>query len=95
MNRFVIRRPDPRIAEALMSVIDGAPGVLNVLSRSRFVRTHRSAGDLDRALEGDVSPASRAAHPAVRAVAEFLPIRDKSVEASTAILTIHHWKYVD
>lgn len=31
------------------------------------------------------------AAPAVRALAEALPLRDKSVDAALAVLTIHHW----
>ncbi|WP_191302186.1 class I SAM-dependent methyltransferase [Lentzea cavernae] len=31
------------------------------------------------------------ASPAVRAVAEALPVRDDSVDAALAVLTVHHW----
>ncbi|MFB9907481.1 class I SAM-dependent methyltransferase [Allokutzneria oryzae] len=31
------------------------------------------------------------ASPAVRAVAEALPVRDRAVDAALAVLTVHHW----
>jgi hypothetical protein len=34
-------------------------------------------------------PAEKA--PAIRALAQALPLRDASVDAAMAILTLHHW----
>jgi len=38
-----------------------------------------------------ISQRQSEAAPAVRAFAEALPLRDKSVDAALAVLTVHHW----
>ncbi len=38
-----------------------------------------------------VAQRPRALSPAIRATADAIPLRDKSVDAAMAILTLHHW----
>jgi SAM-dependent methyltransferase len=87
------RRADPGI----MSLIDEALGDARTV-----VNVGAGAGSyepVDRhvvAIEpSDVMAAQRPPHlaPAIRATAGTLPLRDASVDAAMAILTLHHWDY--
>ncbi len=85
------RQPDPRIAAAIRAALGDARTVANVgagagayeprdlrvvaVEPSRAMIVQRPAG----------------AAPCVQGVAEALPLRDAGVDASLAVLTIHHW----
>lgn len=85
------RRTDPRwmteIAAALgtaRSVADVGAGTGSYEPRDRtVVALEPSAGMIGQRPPG--------ASPAVRAVAEALPLRDNAVDAVLAVLTVHHW----
>jgi SAM-dependent methyltransferase len=85
------RRPDPRIRECIFAALGDSKTVLNVGAGAG------SYEPLDRqvlAVEpSDVMAAQRSpgAAPALRASAEDLPLRDLSVDAAMAILSLHHW----
>ena len=89
-----LRRPDPRIAEAIHAHLEGAASVLNVgAGAGSYEPTHLkvtavepSAEMIQQRPEGDAV--------AVQAVVEDLPFEDKSFDASMAILTVHHWSDV-
>lgn len=85
------RRPDPRIAAAIHAALDDARTVLNVgAGTGSYEPTDRPVV----AIEPSTAMAQqRPAHlpPAVRGVAESLPLADRSVDASMAIMTIQHW----
>ena len=85
------RRPDPRIAAAVHAALGDARTVLNVgAGTGSYEPTDRPV----LAVEPSTAMAQqRPAHllPAVRAVAESLPLADQSVDASMAIMTIQHW----
>ena len=85
------RRPDPRIAAIILDALGDARTVLNVgAGTGSYEPTDRPV----LAVEPSTAMAQqRPAHlpPAVRAVAESLPIPDRSVDASMAIMTIQHW----
>lgn len=88
-SRF--RRPDPRIAAGLTAALGGARSVVNVGAgtgsyepRDRAVVAVEPSAEMVR----QRGPASA---PAVRGVAGDLPLRDASVDAALAILTLHHW----
>jgi SAM-dependent methyltransferase len=85
------RRPDPRIAAAIHVALGDARTVLNVgAGTGSYEPTDRPVV----AVEPSTAMAlQRPAHlpPAVRAVAESLPLADQSVDASMAIMTIQHW----
>lgn len=85
------RREDPHIAEAIRRALGGARSVVNVGAGAG------SYEPLDRqviAVEpSDVMAVQRppTLAPAIRASAANLPLRDSSVDAAMAVLTIHHW----
>ena len=87
------RQEDPRIAAAVHRALGDARTVVNVGAGSGSYEPR------DRhviAVEpSDVMAAQRAPElaPAIRASAGDLPLRDASVDAAMAILTIHHWDH--
>ncbi|RZQ60153.1 class I SAM-dependent methyltransferase [Amycolatopsis suaedae] len=85
------RRTDPRwmtaIAAALgeaRSVIDVGAGTGSYEPDGRTVLAVEPSGEMIR-------QRPRHAGPAVRAVAEALPVRDHAADAVLAVLTVHHW----
>ncbi len=85
------RREDPEIRRRIHAALGGARSVVNVGAGAG------SYEPLDRhvvAIEpSDVMAAQRGpTHaPAIRAFADDLPLRDNSVDAAMAVLTVHHW----
>jgi SAM-dependent methyltransferase len=87
----VTRQPDPRIAAAIGAALGDARTLVNVGAgpgayepRDRRV----VAVEPSRAMIGQ-RPAGAA--PCIQAIAERLPFRDRAVDASLAVLTVHHW----
>jgi SAM-dependent methyltransferase len=85
------RRTDPRIAALIHEALGPARTVLNVGAgagsyepEDRYV----IAVEPSAAMRAQ-RPANRA--PALRAVAESLPLDDRSVDASMATVTVHQW----
>lgn len=85
------RRPDVRIQRAILKALDGLSSIVNVGAgtgsyepRDRFVVAVEPSPVMLR---------QRPPHaaPAVQASATALPFRDAAFDASTAILTVHHW----
>lgn len=85
------RRPDPRLATAIIGALGGATTVVNVGAGAG------SYEPTDRAVVAvEPSPAMirqrpSGAAPAVRATAEQLPFGDAAFAAALAVLTVHHW----
>jgi SAM-dependent methyltransferase len=86
-----LRREDPRIAAPITAALRDARTVVNVGAgagsyepRDRYVIAIEPS---------DVMAAQRPPElpPAIRATAGRLPLRDDSVDAAMAILTVHHW----
>jgi len=85
------RREDPRIASALRTALGDARSVVNV---GAGTGSYEPDDRYVIAVEpSDVMAAQRPATipPALRASAAGLPLRDDSVDAAMAVLTIHHW----
>lgn len=86
-----MRREDPRLARRIVAALGEARTIVNVGAGAGSYEPH------DRyviAVEpSDVMAAQRPAGlpPAIAATAGALPLRDRSVDAAMAILTIHHW----
>jgi hypothetical protein len=89
------RRTDPRIAARVHEALGTAQTVLNVGAGAG------SYEPLDRhvvALEPSAAMrAQRPAHlaPALRGSAESIPLDDRSVDASMAMITVHQWRDLD
>src|SRR5687767_2277773 len=85
------RRPDPRIAARIGALIGRDATVLNVGAGSgSYEPVHNDVIAVEPSAVM-ISQRSPSAAPAVRAVAEALPFRDRAFDVVLAILTIHHW----
>jgi SAM-dependent methyltransferase len=85
------RRPDPRLRALIDRELGDARTVVDV---GAGTGSYEPAGRHVVAIEpSDVMAAQRASHlaPALRADAAHLPVRDASVDAALAVLTVHHW----
>jgi SAM-dependent methyltransferase len=85
------RREDPHIATAIRRALGDARSVVNV---GAGTGSYEPDDRYVIAVEpSDVMAAQRptARPPAVRATAGELPLRDDSVDAAMALVTIHHW----
>jgi SAM-dependent methyltransferase len=85
------RRPDPRIAAQIHGALPIAGSVLNVGAGAGSYEPTRTviAVEPSMVMIAQRPPGSA---PCVSAVAEALPLRDKSVDAAMAVLTVHHWR---
>jgi SAM-dependent methyltransferase len=85
------RREDPRFAARIHAALGDAQTVVNV---GAGAGSYEPADRHVIAIEpSDVMAAQRPPHlaPAIRATAGRLPLRDASVDAAMAVLTLHHW----
>lgn len=86
----VTRRPDPRIAAQLHAALGDARSVVNVGAGAGSYEPPRTV----LAVEPSpvmISQRPAGSAPAVRALAEALPLATDAVDAVMAVLTIHHW----
>lgn len=86
-----LRREDPRIAARIEAALGDARTVVNV---GAGAGSYEPRGRHVIAVEpSDVMAAQRPAAlpPAIKATAGRLPLRDDSVDAAMAIVTVHHW----
>jgi SAM-dependent methyltransferase len=85
------RRPDPRIHESIFAALGDSKTVLNVgAGAGSYEPTDRHVLAVE---PSDVMAAQRKpdAAPALRARAEDLPLRDRSMDAAMTVLSVHHW----
>ena len=85
------RREDPRLAALIHDALGNARTVVNVgAGAGSYEPRDRHVIAVE---PSDVMAAQRPPElaPAIRATAGRLPLRDRSVDAAMAILTIHHW----
>jgi SAM-dependent methyltransferase len=85
------RREEPRFRELLVAALGDARTVVNV---GAGTGSYEPRDRLVIAVEpSDVMAAQRPRElaPAIRAFAQDLPLRDGSVDAAMAILSVHHW----
>jgi len=85
------RREDPRFAARIHSALAGARTVVNVgAGTGSYEPRDRHVIAIE---PSDVMAAQRPPElaPAIRAGAGDLPLRDRSVDAAMAVLTVHHW----
>jgi SAM-dependent methyltransferase len=84
------RRADPRIAAQINQALAGCNSVVNIGAGTgsyepaqTIAAIEPSQTMIDQRLTGSA--------PAIRAVAERIPLRDKCADAALAVLTVHHW----
>ncbi len=85
------RREDPRLAAAILDALGAGRSVVNVgAGAGSYEPRDRHVTAVE---PSDVMAAQRPPDrpPAIRATAGRLPLRDRSVDAAMAILTVHHW----
>lgn len=84
------RRPDARIAARIHAALGDAVDVINVGAGTGSYEPPRTvlAVEPSQVMVDQRPPGSA---PAVRAVAERLPLRDAAADAVMALLTVHHW----
>jgi SAM-dependent methyltransferase len=85
------RLPDPRIAQAIVSVLGEAWSIVNVgAGTGNYEPTDRAVVAVEPAC-AMLAQRSVMRIPAVRAVAEALPFDDHTFDAALAMFTLHHW----
>jgi SAM-dependent methyltransferase len=86
-----LRRPDPRIGAAVLRALGSASSVLNVgAGAGSYEPRDRRVVAVEPSVTM-IRQRPRSAAPVVRASGTALPFRDQKFDASSAILTIHHW----
>lgn len=85
-----LRLPDARIAAHLHAALGRARTVVNIGAGTGSYEPELGVVAVEPS-SVMLSQRPLAAAPAVQAVAEALPFRDKAFDASLAILTTHHW----
>lgn len=85
------RRSDPRIVAQIDRALGDARSVVNVgAGTGSYEPDGRRVVAVEPSAVMLAQRAARAA-PAVRGIAEALPIADQAVDATLAVLTLHHW----
>jgi SAM-dependent methyltransferase len=84
------RRPDPRISAQISAALRDQQSVINVGAGTGSYEPPQTilAVEPSAVMIGH-RPAGSA--PAVRGVAEALPVADRAADAVMAVLTVHHW----
>ena len=85
------RREDPRIADRIQRTLGASRTVVNVgAGAGSYEPRDRHVIAVE---PSDIMAAQRPRElaPALRAFAQALPLRDRSVDAAMAILSVHHW----
>ena len=86
-----VRRPDPRIATAILRGLGDSRSVVNVgAGTGAYEPSDRTviAVEPSATMTAQRPPGSA---PVVRATATALPFRNASFDAALAVLTVHHW----
>ena len=86
------RRPDPRIADQILTALGDASTVLNVgAGTGNYEPDDRAVVAVEPSPQM-ISKRPCGSVPVVRAAAEDLPFATRSFDVSMALLTIHHWR---
>ncbi len=84
------RRADPRIAAQISLALAGCDSVVNVGAGTGSYEPAQTIAAIEPSqLMIGQRPAGAA--PAIRAVAEHIPLRTNCADAALAVLTMHHW----
>jgi SAM-dependent methyltransferase len=87
------RRADPRIAARIAATLGDSVSVANIGAGAGSYETARTVVAVEPS-QVMIKQRRVGAAPALRAIAERLPLRDGCVDAAMALLTIHHWSDV-
>lgn len=91
VNYADLRRPDPRIAAALLAALGEARTVVNIgAGTGSYEPADRRVAAVEPA-RAMIARRPAGAAPAVCAAAQALPFADSSFDAAMAVLTVHHW----
>ena len=85
------RRPDPRIAAAIVAALGDARSVVNVGAGTGGYEPRDRAVLAVEPSPTMIAQRSATAAPAIQASAEALPLADGSFDAALAVNTVHHW----
>jgi ubiquinone/menaquinone biosynthesis C-methylase UbiE len=86
-----LRRPDPRIAAAILRSLAGSETVVNVgAGAGSYEPSDRAVVAVDPSMTM-IRQRGEGTVPVVQASATELPFRDHAFAAGLAILTVHHW----
>ncbi|MEN4474364.1 class I SAM-dependent methyltransferase [Mycolicibacterium cosmeticum] len=85
------RRPDARIANQIHSALPIDGTVLNIGAGSGSYEPDRTLVAIEPSMVM-IAQRPRGSAPCIQATAEALPLRDKCVDATMALLTVHHWR---
>jgi hypothetical protein len=88
------RQPDPRIRAVIEQALHGMVTVANIGAGTGSYEPSNTVIAVEPSHVMITQRRAEAA-PAVRAVAEHLPIGTDAVDASIALLTVHHWLDLD
>ena len=84
------RRADPRVAAVIRTALGDAASVVDVGAGAGSYEPPTTVVAVEPSAVM-IAQRGPGAAPAVRGVAEALPLRDGSVDAALASLTVHHW----
>lgn len=85
------RKPDPRVAEAILSALGNAGSVVNVgAGAGAYEPTDRFVVAVEPSMTM-IEQRTSAAAEIVQATATSLPFGHDSFDAGLAVLTVHHW----
>ncbi|MFJ9867528.1 methyltransferase domain-containing protein [Streptomyces sp. NPDC101165] len=84
------RQPDPRIAAQVHAALGNVTDVINVGAGTGSYEPPQTALAVEPS-QVMIAQRESGSTPAVRAVAERLPLRDNAADAVMALLTVHHW----
>lgn len=90
-----VRRPDPRFEAAIWGALGDARRVLNVGAGAGSYEPRDREVIAVEPSPVMIEQRPPGAAPAIRAVAEALPLEDDSVDATMGVFTMHHWDDVE
>jgi ubiquinone/menaquinone biosynthesis C-methylase UbiE len=90
-----VRRADPRFEVAIWRALGDAKSVLNIGAGAGSYEPRDRAVIAVEPSPVMIAQRSVDAAPAIQGVAESLPLKDKSVDATMGVFTMQHWDDVD
>jgi SAM-dependent methyltransferase len=84
------RRPDPRIGTLITRALADAATVVNIGAGTGSYEPRQTVVAIEPS-QVMISQRPSSAAPAIRSVAEHIPLRNDCADAALAVLTIHHW----